>query len=209
MQGQLLPCPAAYKAHAYIKDKAVPRQNSIRMELNPRVTLLHPQAILGETGMLRFGKLLIRKVPRERGVLTRDKVDAGETHQCPCAYVQTATGGTGRRLPRTGFAHSDSVTRESRDITLTSQLVSGLICEHFMLIANGDPHGRCFLTVLEVDRCPCNVTQRVDIFIALSPSLVCKSGSVGSDGSVASTTASSVSQIHADIAAIWALTASF
>ncbi len=32
----------------------------------------HPQAILGETGMLRFGKLLIRKVPRERGVLTRD-----------------------------------------------------------------------------------------------------------------------------------------
>src|SRR6266851_10312821 len=50
----------------------VPRQNSIRMELNPRVTLLHPQAILGETGMLRFGKLLIRKVPRERGVLTRD-----------------------------------------------------------------------------------------------------------------------------------------
>ena len=50
----------------------VPRQNSIRMELNPRVTLLHPQAILGETGMLPFGKLLIRKVPRERGVLTRD-----------------------------------------------------------------------------------------------------------------------------------------
>jgi hypothetical protein len=38
-----------------------------------------------------------------------------------------------------------------------------------------------------------------DIFIALSPSLVCKSGS---DGSVASTTASSVSQTHAYTEAI-------
>ncbi len=43
------------------------------MELNPRVTLLHPQAILGDTKMLGFGKLLIRKVSRERGVLTRHK----------------------------------------------------------------------------------------------------------------------------------------
>jgi hypothetical protein len=41
-----------------------------------------------------------------------------------------------------------------------------------------------------------------DIFIALSPSLVCKSGSVGSDGSVASTTANSVSQTHAYTEAI-------
>src|SRR5229473_2125201 len=57
---------------AQLERAAVPRQNSIRMELNPRVTLLHPQAILGGTGRLRFGKLLIRKVPRERGVLTRD-----------------------------------------------------------------------------------------------------------------------------------------
>ena len=42
----------------------------------PRVTLLHPHhppGHLGEMGMLRFGKLLIRKVARERGVLTRDK----------------------------------------------------------------------------------------------------------------------------------------
>jgi hypothetical protein len=39
-------------------------------------------------------------------------------------------------------------------------------------------------------------------FIALSPSLVCKSGSVGSDGSTASTTASSVSQTHAYTEAI-------
>jgi len=53
------------------KSTTVPRQNSIRMELNPRVTLLHPQAILGDTEMLGFGKLLIRKVSRERGVLTR------------------------------------------------------------------------------------------------------------------------------------------
>ena len=40
-------------------------------------------------------------------------------------------------------------------------------------------------------------------------SLGCKLGSVAPDGTVVSTTASSVSQIHADIAAIWALTASF
>src|SRR5258707_8796155 len=54
------------------------------MELNPRLTLLHPQAILGETGMLRFGKLLIRKVPRERGVLTRDRSKhSPEPHSCP------------------------------------------------------------------------------------------------------------------------------
>jgi hypothetical protein len=40
-------------------------------------------------------------------------------------------------------------------------------------------------------------------------SLGCKFGSVAPDGTVVSTTASSVSQIHADNAAIWALTASF
>jgi hypothetical protein len=44
-------------------------------KLAPRVTLLHaqwPQASLENTGMVAFGKLLIRKVARERGVLTRD-----------------------------------------------------------------------------------------------------------------------------------------
>jgi hypothetical protein len=35
------------------------------------VTSSRPQA--SWTGMLRFGKLLIRKVARKRGVLTRDK----------------------------------------------------------------------------------------------------------------------------------------
>ena len=46
-------------------------------------------------------------------------------------------------------------------------------------------------------------------FIALSPSLACKSGSVGSDGSVVSTTASSVYQTHAYTEAIWVQTTFF
>ena len=46
-------------------------------------------------------------------------------------------------------------------------------------------------------------------FIALSPSLACKSGSVGSDGSVVSTTASSVYQTLAYTEAIWVQTTFF
>ena len=42
----------------------------------PRVTLLHLHILKPfweQAGMLGFGKLLIRKVLRERGVLTRDR----------------------------------------------------------------------------------------------------------------------------------------
>src|SRR5258708_5889521 len=88
---------------------AVPRQNSIRMELNPRVTLLHPQAILGETGMLRFGKLLIRKLPRERGVLTRDR------HGTPPVWVAASAhvGDRYRHRPRSYAALGDSAAEAS------------------------------------------------------------------------------------------------
>ncbi len=43
-----------------------------KTQKNFRHELLTSASHFGRDGMLRFGKLLIRKVPRERGVLTRD-----------------------------------------------------------------------------------------------------------------------------------------